>query len=96
MVIRHIQGNRSAPEVERRLRKDTLPIIGHIPLPELHRRDVTRIIDAKSEAPKLPISSQPPYSGGLALGAPGCMPEPGAFPLAKSNESPPAMEEPGG
>src|SRR5262249_7094107 len=31
-----------------RLRRDVLPIIGHIPLPELHRRDVTRVIDAKS------------------------------------------------
>jgi integrase len=42
---------RSAPEIERRLRKDVLPIIGHIPLHELHRRDVTRVIDAKLSAP---------------------------------------------
>jgi integrase len=42
---------RSAAEIERRLRKDVLPIIGHIPLPELHRRDVTRVIDSKSDAP---------------------------------------------
>jgi integrase len=41
------QGKRSAPEIERRLRKDVLPIIGHIPLPDLHRRDVTRVLDAK-------------------------------------------------
>jgi integrase len=41
------QSKRSAPEIERRLRKDILPIIGHIPLAELHRRDVTRVIDAK-------------------------------------------------
>ena len=49
--IKSISGNRSAAEVERRLRKDALPIIGHIPLRELHRRDVTRVIDAKSDAP---------------------------------------------
>ena len=49
--IKHIKPLRSAPEIERRLRKDVLPVIGHIPLRELHRRDVTRVIDAKSEAP---------------------------------------------
>jgi hypothetical protein len=32
VYIKNIQGNRSAQEVERRLRKDVLPIIGHIPL----------------------------------------------------------------
>src|SRR5262249_29046861 len=46
--VRSIQANRSAAEVERRLRKDVLPVIGHIPLRDLHRRDVTRVIDAKS------------------------------------------------
>jgi integrase len=54
VYIRHIQGLRSAPEIERRLRKDVLPIIGHISLPELHRRDVTRVIDAKAA----PISAR--------------------------------------
>jgi len=49
--IRHTQSLRSAPEIERRLRKDVLPVIGHIPLRELHRRDITRVIDAKSDAP---------------------------------------------
>jgi integrase len=49
--IKHIQGLRSSAEIERRLRKDVLPVIGHIPLRELHRRDVTRVIDAKSSAP---------------------------------------------
>jgi integrase len=51
VYLRSISSLRSASEVERRLRKDILPIIGHIPLRELHRRDVTRIIDAKSSAP---------------------------------------------
>ena len=46
--LRSIKGLRSAPEIERRLRRDALPIIGHIPLHELHRRDVTRVIDSKS------------------------------------------------
>ena len=45
--LRSINGLRSAREIERRLRRDVLPIIGHIPLGELHRRDVTRVIDAK-------------------------------------------------
>src|SRR5262245_41365346 len=48
IYLRHISGKRSVAEIERRLRKDVLPIIGHIPLHELHRRDVTRVIDAKS------------------------------------------------
>jgi len=37
--LRSIAGLRSRPEIERRLRRDVLPIIGHIPLGELHRRD---------------------------------------------------------
>jgi integrase len=45
--LRSINGLRSIREIERRLRRDVLPIIGHIPLGELHRRDVTRVIDAK-------------------------------------------------
>src|SRR5262245_63199344 len=45
--LRSISGLRSRPEIERRLRRDVLPIIGHVPLDELHRRDVTRVIDAK-------------------------------------------------
>jgi integrase len=52
--LRSIRANRSAAEVERRLRKDILPIIGHIPIRDLHRRDVTRVIDAKSA----PISAR--------------------------------------
>ena len=49
--LKSISGNRSASEVERRLRKDALPIIGHIPIRELHRRDITRVIDSKADAP---------------------------------------------
>ena len=47
VYLRSVQGLRSAGQIERRLRKDALPIIGHIQLHELHRRDVTRVIDAK-------------------------------------------------
>ena len=52
IYLRSTKSLRSAPEIERRLRKDVLPIIGHIPLGDLHRRDVTRVIDGKiGEAP---------------------------------------------
>jgi integrase len=51
VYLRACSGTRSAPEIERRLRRDVLPIIGHISLRELHRRDITRVIDAKSSAP---------------------------------------------
>jgi integrase len=47
--LRSINGLRSIREIERRLRRDVLPVIGHIPLGELHRRDVTRVIDSKIE-----------------------------------------------
>jgi integrase len=49
--LRHIQPLRSAPQIERRLRRDILPVIGHVPLRELHRRDITRVIDSKADAP---------------------------------------------
>jgi integrase len=50
--LKSINGLRSVREIERRLRRDVLPMIGHIPLGELHRRDVTRVIDAKlADAP---------------------------------------------
>jgi hypothetical protein len=48
VYIKSVSGLRSAREIERRIRKDVLPIIGDIPLRELHRKDVTRVIDAKS------------------------------------------------
>jgi integrase len=51
IYLRAGNGKRSASEIERRLRKDVLPIIGHIPLHELDRRDITRVIDAKASAP---------------------------------------------
>jgi len=54
VYLRNGNGKRSAPQIERRLRKDILPIIGHIPLQELHRGDVTRVLDAKAA----PISAR--------------------------------------
>jgi integrase len=58
VYIKACQGKRTAKEIERRLRKDVLPIIGHIALRDLHRRDVIRVLDAKSEAP---ISARKAY-----------------------------------
>jgi integrase len=52
VYLNSIRSLRSAGEIERRLRRDVLPVIGHIPLAELHRRDVTRVIDRKiNDAP---------------------------------------------
>jgi integrase len=49
--IAHVANLRSAKEIERRIRKDILPVIGNVPLSDLHRRDATRIIDGKADAP---------------------------------------------
>jgi integrase len=43
-----LKAKRSFRQIESLLRRDVVPIIGSIPLAELHRRDVTRVIDAKS------------------------------------------------
>src|SRR5215831_6060516 len=43
-----LKGKRSFSQIQRQLRRDVLPIIGSLPLRELHRRDVTRVIDAKT------------------------------------------------
>src|SRR6266511_184217 len=48
VYIKSVSGLRSASAIERRLRKDVLPVIGHVPIHELHRRDITRVLDAKS------------------------------------------------
>ena len=56
--LRSINGLRSVREIERRLRRDVLPIIGHIPLAELHRRDVMRIpviAPTRSDASRPPV-----------------------------------------
>lgn len=37
---------KSACEIERKLRREVLPLIGSVKLAELHKRDVTRVIDA--------------------------------------------------
>jgi integrase len=45
-LAKHVRPNlRSAEQVERRLRKDVIPIIGGLRLAELHRRDVNRVVD---------------------------------------------------
>src|SRR5262245_13050994 len=63
IYLRSVKGLRSAPGIERRLRRDVLPIIGHIALSDLHRRDVTRVIDAKSA----PIAARKVFEDGRAM-----------------------------
>jgi integrase len=44
-LTEHIQTNlRSAVEMERRSRKNILPVIGYVPLANIHRRDITRTV----------------------------------------------------
>jgi integrase len=44
-LTEHVQTNRRSPgEVERRLRKNILPVIGAVPLANIHRRDITRTV----------------------------------------------------
>jgi integrase len=43
---KHARPNlRTAPEIERRLRKNAIPLIGNVRLAELHRRDINRAVD---------------------------------------------------
>jgi integrase len=44
-IAKHASGLRSAMQIERRLRKNVVPIIGGMRLADLHRRDITRVID---------------------------------------------------
>jgi integrase len=45
-LAKHVQPNlRSARSVERRIRKNVIPIIGNVRLADLHRRDVNRVVD---------------------------------------------------
>jgi integrase len=45
-LAKHVRPNlRSAKQVERRLRKNVLPLIGNVQLADLHRRDVNRVLD---------------------------------------------------
>jgi integrase len=45
-VLRHASTKRSGKAIERRLRKNVAGVIGHVKLAELHRRDITKCIDA--------------------------------------------------
>ena len=45
-IEKHLKPLRSAPDVERTLRGDVIPLIGGIKLAEFHRRDAQRVIDA--------------------------------------------------
>lgn len=44
-VEKHVAPLRTASEIERRLRKNIVPVIGTVALAELHRRDATRVVD---------------------------------------------------
>jgi integrase len=46
--LQSLKGKRSYRQIERLLLRDVVPTIGSIPLRELHRRDVTRVVDAKA------------------------------------------------
>jgi integrase len=50
-VENHVAGLRTAADIERRLYRNIVPVIGNVKLSELHRRDATRVIDAKRNAP---------------------------------------------
>ena len=46
-LAKHVKPNlRSAKQVERRIRKNVIPMIGGVRLADLHRRDVNRVLDA--------------------------------------------------
>ena len=48
-LSRHVAAKRSAAEIGRRLRKNVVDVIGDVKLSALHRRDVTRSIDAVAD-----------------------------------------------
>ncbi|MFM9859150.1 tyrosine-type recombinase/integrase [Pseudoxanthobacter sp. M-2] len=48
-LARHVVAKRSAAEIGRRLRKNVVEAIGDVKLSALHRRDVTRAIDAVAD-----------------------------------------------
>jgi integrase len=46
-LAKHVRPSlRSAKQIERRLRKNVVPLIGNVRLADLHRRDVNRVLDA--------------------------------------------------
>jgi len=45
-IARHAAAQRSGDEIARRLRKNVANVIGHVKLAQLHRRDLTRCIEA--------------------------------------------------
>jgi integrase len=46
-LAKHVRPNlRSAKQVERRMRKNVIPVIGSVRLADVHRRDINRVLDA--------------------------------------------------
>jgi integrase len=45
-LAKHVRPNlRTAAEIERRFARDILPILGHVRLGDLHKRDINRVVD---------------------------------------------------
>jgi integrase len=45
-IAKHTATLKSGAEIARRIRKNIVPVIGNVPLAQLHRRDATRVVDA--------------------------------------------------
>jgi integrase len=44
-IAKHVRNLRSAKQIERRFRRNVLPIVGNVRLADLHRRDINRVVD---------------------------------------------------
>ncbi len=44
-IVRHVSKTRQFKETTRRIKRDILPLIGDVTLADLHRRDITRVLD---------------------------------------------------
>jgi hypothetical protein len=53
-LTKHASKLRSYDEVKRKLHTEILPVIGNMPLADLHRRDIHRVLDPIKEAVRSP------------------------------------------
>lgn len=61
-VLRHASAKKSSHHIARRLRRDVSHLIGDVRLAELHRRDITRVLDAVKDRGS-PIAANRTFSG---------------------------------
>jgi integrase len=61
-ITRHAAAKKSAQHIARRLRRDVSDAIGAVKLTELHRRDITRVLDAIRDRGS-PIAANRTFSG---------------------------------